>query len=58
MVERSTDGPARTPRGSGVGRAMVSRRRAFVVTAAGAVLAACGGKHAREAASSKIKMPC
>ncbi|MFF3918474.1 hypothetical protein ACFYZB_34370 [Streptomyces sp. NPDC001852] len=59
MVESRTQGAARTGGGSGVARAMVSRRGALAAMAAvaPAVLAGCGGKHAREAVPEPADTP-
>ncbi|WP_369393396.1 hypothetical protein AB5J72_42000 [Streptomyces sp. CG1] len=58
-MERWTEGPARVSGGSGVGRQMISRRRALAAMAAAApaVLAGCGGKHTRKAASDPSDAP-
>ncbi|MFF3909658.1 hypothetical protein ACFYZJ_27615 [Streptomyces sp. NPDC001848] len=56
-MERWTEAPVRTPRGGGAGRASVSRRRVLAATAASAVLAGCGGRHARKAASHPADAP-
>ncbi|MET8955187.1 hypothetical protein ACWEO4_40115 [Streptomyces sp. NPDC004393] len=53
------EGPARVSGGSGAGREAISRRWALAAMAAAApaVLAGCGGKHARKAASDPTDGP-